>query len=425
MNLKNARQAAFESILAVVEKRQSLATIIDGMRPLVRPQDLALYQALTLGTLRDFAAISALRDTLLNTPLPEDDFPTVIILNLGIYQLLCMDLGDHGVVNETVKLSLKNKRTRMKNLINAILRRVQRERETLKAQLLDKAILNLPAWIARHYPDKAQAIALINRAHAPFTLRVASTMDRADYLAQYPDLKARINPLHPQAITLEKSVAVSQIPQFIDGRLSVQDAAAQWAATLLAPRNDERILDACAAPGGKTGHILELAPRALLIALDHDPKRLKKVQENLARLKLSATLKVADASKLETWWDKQAFDAILLDAPCSGSGVLRRHPDIAFLRTPEDRRTLPKTQYHLLTQLWQTLKDGGRLLYTTCSLQPRENQQLIEHFLAQNANAKLIPLTIPQTIDTGFGNLRLPSLNGDGFFYALITKQAL
>ena len=244
---------------------------------------------------------------------------------------------------------------------------------------------------------------------------------RAAWLAAHPD--ARANPLHPQAITLAHGANVQHIPGFNDGAVSVQDAAAQHAATLLAPQNGERILDACAAPGGKTGHLLELAPTANLLALDHDSERLARVKENLDRLGLRATLKTADAADTAAWWDGTPFDAILLDAPCSGSGVLRRHPDIAWLRTAADLKRLAMTQRQLLQRLWPTLKPGGRLLYTTCTILPHENQNNIRAFLAAHTDARLQTLNLPACTDTGYGSLHLPDDDGDGFYYALLHKS--
>lgn len=415
----NARQAALHTLIEVIGEQRSLAVILEPYKSKVSPQDQALYQALVYGTLREYRALSHIRDTMLSKPLQQDPTPNVI-LNLGLYQLLRMSLGDHGVVNETVKLAERNKCHALKGLINAILRRVQREREQWQ-QALDKAAHhNVPSWVSHYYPKDTLALGAIYRLPPPLTIRLNPKHSRADWLADYPDASA--NPLHPQAITLHSGSKVSDIPGFNQGIVSVQDAAAQIAATLLAPKNGERLLDACAAPGGKSSHLLELAPSASLTALDHDPKRLKKVRDNLNRLQQRAQLISADATKLRGWYDNTPYDAILVDAPCSGSGVIRRHPDIAWLRTETDLRRLPRTQSQLLTTLWRTLKPGGRLLYTTCSLQPRENQQLIEFFLAKHPNARLAPLDLPNTRDTGFGALRLPDEHGDGFFYSLLSK---
>ncbi|PIE82659.1 MAG: 16S rRNA (cytosine(967)-C(5))-methyltransferase [Cardiobacteriales bacterium] len=414
-----ARQAALNTILEVLTKKRSLAVILEPTKQKVGEQDRALYQALVYGTLREIRALGHVRDAMLDKPLQQNPIPR-LILNLGLYQLLRMSLGDHGVVNETVALAERNGCARAKGLINAILRRTQRERSQWQILLNQSAYLNVPEWVSRYYKDQTDTIGQAFSTPPPLTIRLRPNHSREQWIRQYP--QARINPLHPQAITLTTGTRVQDIPGFSQGIVSVQDAAAQIAATLLAPNNHERILDACSAPGGKTGHILELAPKAYVDALDHDPKRLKKVHDNLLRMNLHANLIRADASQLRHWYVNKPYNAILLDAPCSGSGVIRRHPDISWLRSEEDLKRLPRTQMQLLVTLWKTLKPGGRLLYTTCSLQPRENQQLIEQFLAKHSDARLADMNIPDTQDTGFGLLRLPDVDGDGFFYALLNK---
>ncbi|SUO94564.1 16S rRNA (cytosine(967)-C(5))-methyltransferase RsmB [Suttonella ornithocola] len=417
----NARQAALNTLYAVILEQESLNTLLAPTKAKVRSADRALYQALVYGALREYPALVSLRNRLLKSPLSAEQPQVGILLNLGIYQLLRMDLGDHGVINETVSLAAKNRVGNAKGLINAILRRVQRERENCLEKLNQYRIQNLPIWLASAYKMRANELATANLQQPPLTIRIRD--NREQWLQQHSEL-GYPNLLHPQAVTLHHGREVNDIPGFIEGQISVQDAAAQQAASLLAPKNGERILDACAAPGGKTGHLLELAPEAYLTALDNKAERLSRVEENLNRLQLKANLIRADASELKTWWNKQPFDAILLDAPCSGSGILRRHPDIAFLRTAADLKQLPKTQMRLLRQLWQTLKPGGRLLYTTCSILPRENQQLIEQFLLTEPQAQLSPIDVPYSEDTGHGLLRLPDAYGDGFFYALLHKQS-
>lgn len=414
-----ARQSALATLYAVIVDKKSLNPLLEKTKSAIRPLDQALYQQLVYGALREHHALSRLRDGLLNTPLSDKQITMGLILNLGIYQLLRLELGDHGIINETVNLCNNNGLQNAKGLCNAILRRIQRER-ALSQQLLDKyRIYNLPTWLASAYRQELNKLSAKQNLQAPYTLRVRTA--RQNYLKHHPNI-ATENPLHPQAITLKAPLAIQDIPEFLDGALSVQDASAQWAATLLAPQNGERILDACAAPGGKTGHILELAPNCELLALDKYPERLEKINDNLKRLKLHAKTQSADALDLDSWWDKIPFDRILLDAPCSGSGVLRRHPDIAFLRSQEDLKNYPKTQMQLLKTLWQTLKTNGILLYTTCSILPRENQQLIQQFLHLEPSARLKPLEIPFSQDTGFGTLHLPDDYGDGFFYALLQK---
>lgn len=416
-----AREAATRTIYQVIEEKQSLSQLLPLTKHKVREPDRALYAALVYGVLREYGALSALRDSLLSKPLNPKDIWPAYILNVGIYQLLRMQLGDHGVLNETVNLCKVFRVGQVRGLVNAILRRVQRSREDSLAQLERLKRHNLPDWLLVAHKTRANDLAQAFLQHPPMTLRIRAPETPAQWL-EASGLSGESNPLHPQALTLTPPQPVEKLLGFAEGACSVQDAAAQWAATLLAPKNGERLLDACAAPGGKTGHLLELAPEAQLIALDQDSVRLARVEENLARLQLKATCQTANAADTQIWWDKTPFDAILLDAPCSGSGVLRRHPDIGFLRSAKDLQQLPKTQYRLLSKLWATLKPGGRLLYSTCSIMPRENQLLIEQFLLSHTDATLIPSEVPLSDITPFGTLHYPDTYGDGFFYALLRK---
>lgn len=417
----NARIAAARTVEQVIVKKKSLDRLLPENRERVRPADRALYQALTYGTLREYGALCALRDSLLDAPLRADSAIVGIILNLGIYQLLRMSLGDHGVINETVNLSEPLNCASTRGLINAVLRRVQRARRPLLAELNQEKRLNLPQWLLAVHRERADALADIFSAPPPMTLRVRAPKTPKEWITDFSG-SAYINPLHPQAVTLTPACPVEMLPGFGEGQVSVQDAAAQWAATLLAAKNGERILDACAAPGGKTCHLLEHAPEADLLALDRCAVRLEKTRANLERLHLRAHCRVADATQVKNWWDGKAFDAILLDAPCSGSGILHRHPDIAWRRTTNDFRRLAKTQSQLLSKLWPTLAVGGRLLYVTCSILPRENQHVIERFLSAQSDARLLPITIPSAEASGFGVTHYPDREGDGFFYALIEK---
>lgn len=402
----NGRAAALKVLDGVINGGQSLSALLPAAKVATRPADQALLSALVYGTLREYRALHKLVSGLLRAPLPAEDCSSQL-LNLGAFQLLRLQLGDHGVLNEMVNLAGRRV-PRHKNLVNAILRRIQREREALRLELDRLAPLNLPPWLRRKFPQ----IADINRLPPPFTLRLAPGLDRDEFCARQPG--ARANPLHPRAVTLEPPPPLAELAEFQSGRASVQDASAQWCATLLQPQNGERILDACAAPGGKTGHLLELAPGAELLALDSDPARLERVAENLQRLGQRATLKAADARRPADWWDGQPFDAILLDAPCSGSGVLRRHPDIGFLRTALDLQQFPRVQRQLLEALWPTLKPGGRLLYSTCSILAAENEELLAAFRADHDDARAEALPIAA--------LHLPDRNGDGFFYGLLHK---
>lgn len=417
----DARQAALETVLDVIKRKRSLSQLMPMQRGRVLSADQGLYQALVYGTLREHEALTSVRHDLLSAPLQRQADVIGTIINLGLFQLLRLQLGDHGVINETVTLANTNRCAQARGLINAVLRRAQRERESCQAKLNQRRTYNLPAWLKAVYPDDKAHLADAYTLVPPFTLRLSPRIERAQWLDANPD--ARANLLAPQAVTIPAGSTVINNDGFTQGDYSVQDAAAQLATILLEPRNGERILDACAAPGGKTGHLLELAPKATLTALDHDSERLAQVRTNLERLDQTATLHHADAAHLDDWWDGTPFDAVLLDAPCSGSGVIRRHPDIAFLRSRRDLQHYPIQQRRLLEALWHTVKPGGRLLYVTCSILPGEGAELIRTFLAEHADVHLRPLTHPRCRDTGHGLLHLPDSDGDGFFYALLDKR--
>lgn len=416
----NARQAALETILSVIKRKQSLSQLMPAQRSNVLSADQGLYQALVYGTLREFEALSSIRDELLSTPLERQADVIGTIINLGLYQLLRMQLGDHGVINETVTLAKDNRCPQARGLINAILRRAQREREQCRNQLDRRKAYNLPAWLKAAFPEDKAALADAYTCQPPFTLRLSPSIDRRQWLKDHPT--AHENPLAPQAVTIPAGSNIINSEEFMRGSLSVQDGAAQLATLILNPQNDECVLDACAAPGGKTCHILEYALQAKVTALDQASERLEQVQENLNRLGQTATLKATDAAHLDDWWDGTPFDAILLDAPCSGSGVIRRHPDIAYLRSRRDLQQFPDEQMRLLEALWKTLKSGGRLMYVTCSILPAEGEELVKKFLAGNSNAQLRQLSHSACRDTGHGLLHLPDEHGDGFFYALLDK---
>ncbi|MDO4434976.1 MAG: 16S rRNA (cytosine(967)-C(5))-methyltransferase RsmB [Cardiobacteriaceae bacterium] len=415
----NARHAAFLTLEAVIVEQQTLSKLIPHYRQRVFDADKALYQALCYGVLREFRALSVLRDQMLSNTLPSQN-PANILLNIGIYQLLRMNLGDHGVLNETVKLAHKYS-LRYKGLVNAILRRVQREREQWQSALNQQQHANLPTWLRTLYPEHRERIAQTISTPPPLTLRLNHKLNRTDWLHLHPE--AHANPIHPQAITLPHGSQLEDYPDFAAGKLSVQDASAQHATIILNPQAGERILDACAAPGGKTGHVLEWAD-VEMVALDIEEERLERVQQNLSRLQKSAQLICADAIQLKHWYDGKPYDGILLDAPCSGSGVLRRHPDISWLRSKTDLQQYPKVQLSLLLALWQTLKVGGRLLYTTCSILPQENEKVIAAFLTQTPNARERLLQLEHAENRLHGALHLPSEHGDGFYYALLEKTA-
>jgi 16S rRNA (cytosine967-C5)-methyltransferase len=352
-----------------------------------------------------------------------------------------MRTPDHAAVSETVNVTKALKKPWAKNLVNAVLRSYQRQAEELgnKVEKNEVAKFAHPQWwldsIKKNWPvDKRwQQILLANNKNPPMTLRLnTSHINREDYLALLAqhEIGATAAKYSAEGIYLEKPIAVSLLPLFAEGKVSVQDEAAQLAAILLNPQKGERILDACAAPGGKTLHLLEREKDLDLLAIDIEPARLEKIQENLNRTRLNAQLLAANAFDPDSWWDKKLFDRILLDAPCSASGVIRRHPDIKLLRQRDDIKKLTQEQTQILNALWPLLKSGGMLLYATCSVLAEENTLQIQHFLQQHTDARLQPINSAWGEQQIAGTQIFPGDGGqngengmDGFFYALIQKQ--
>lgn len=398
-------------------------------------QDQALLRDLCFGSLRWHERISAILAQLLSKPMKAADKDVECVLRIGLYQLIYQRTPDHAAVNETVKAVKKLRKQWAEKLVNGVLRSFLREQESVLARIdqQDTARYAVPAWllarIREAWPDDWQKVLTASNAHAPMTLRVNQQhVTTAAYLAELlaVGIHAETVEAVPSALTLHKAVGVEQLPRFADGVVSVQDAAAQLAALLLPCEAGMRVLDACAAPGGKTAHLLETTPHLQLMALDSSAARLQRVHENLQRLNLTATVVAADAGDVGQWWDGKAFDRILLDAPCSATGVMRRHPDIKVLRRDTDIAALQQEQARLLQALWATLKPGGLLLYATCSILPDENAHQIARFLAQQADAECIALSGEWGRTVSVGRQILPSDAGmDGFYYALLRKSTI
>ncbi|MDX1454968.1 MAG: 16S rRNA (cytosine(967)-C(5))-methyltransferase RsmB [Gammaproteobacteria bacterium] len=434
------RAAAARGIARVIQGgslNDLLPAILAGHR---EPADRALIQELVYGSLRFAPRIEFLLTELLDRPVRKREPRVHALLMVGLYQLLYMRTADHAAVSETVEAARLMKKPWAAGLVNAVLRRVQRERDALEAKADAHPVGRSahPAWMLEQFqqdwPDDWESIVEANNSRAPMTLRVnAQRGSRDAYLGKLADagIAADAHSLAVDGVTLETPTDVSKLPGFVTGEVSVQDAAAQLVADVVHPEAGQRIVDACAAPGGKTGHLLERQPDlATLVALDRDPDRLDRVAENLARLELSATLKAADAARLDEWWQSdvaeqpEPFDVVLLDAPCSGTGVIRRHPDIKLLRRPKDIASLESQQARLLDMLWHTLKPGGRLVYTTCSVLRAENERQVANFIQRHDAAVSLPISSDWGRPAGFGRQVLPGEAGmDGFFYAVILKD--
>lgn len=390
------------------------------------PRVLAAAQHLAYGTLRRAGRLRFFLAALAGRPLAPPELLGPLLV--GLFELDTEACPAYAAVNETVAMVGRD-HPRARGFANALLRNFQRRRAALegRAQEEDEARWNFPAWWLQRlkdaYPARWQDIVTTQNGHPPMTLRV--NRRRVDTTAYADLLRAAGHACRqtgPQALTLEKPVPVGELPHFADGWVSVQDLGAQWAAPLLDCTDGMRVLDACAAPGGKTAHLLEL--HALdLTALDRDARRLETVRESLARLGLQAEVLQADAGQPDTWWGGQPFDRVLLDAPCTASGVVRRHPDGKWLKRAEDMQQLATEQARLLDALWPLLRPGGKMLYATCSLLPGENQAQIGAFLARHPDASAEPMPLPGQDDLNAPGQLLPGPETDGFFYARLLKR--
>jgi 16S rRNA (cytosine967-C5)-methyltransferase len=428
------RAAAATALARVIRDGVSLNTALAEGMPRVVPRDQGLLQELCYGTLRWYPRLRLLVGALLAKPLKAADADIAALLACALYQLIWTRMPAHAAVNETVAACVALGKPWAKGLANAVLRRFGRERAALEAALADDPEYRSahPRWLAdvlrAAWPAQADALFAANNGRAPMTLRVnLDKTRREDYLQALASAGIGALPTAngDAGIQLTAAVAVSQLPGFDGGLASVQDEAAQLAAILLDLAPGQRVLDACCAPGGKTGHILEREPGiAELVAIDSDAARLQRVRDNLQRLGLTATLQTADARDTAHWWDGEPFARILLDAPCSGSGVIRRHPDIKLLRTLADIAQFAALQLELLNCLWPLLAPAGKLLYATCSVLPAENDEVIAQFTASRTDVDSLPIATNAGRASACGRQLLPQIDGhDGFYYALLQKR--
>ena len=428
-----ARDTAVQVLQQVITRGRSLATVMPVLLSNLPVSERGLCQELSYGTLRWQPRLEQLLKRLLNKPLKAKDRDIQLLMLIGLYQLDQLEIPHHVAVSETVAVAKRLKKAWARGLVNAVLRRFLREKEQLVAALKEnkKAIYAHPEWlldaIIEDWPGQWQAIAEANNGRPPMTLRVNRQHGtREEYLDRLQDegLTAHSVKYADEAITLEKPVAVERLPGFNAGLVSVQDAAAQLAAGLLDLHPGQKVLDACAAPGGKSSHILEHCPEVELTALDLEPERLERVRENLDRLKLKAALIAGDAANPTSWWDGEQYDRILLDAPCSATGVIRRHPDIKVLRRADDISQLITLQAEILASMWSLLKPGGLLLYATCSIFKGENEQQLAKFLVDREDSYELPLNVEWGQKRQVGRQILPGQDGmDGFYYACLRKD--
>ena len=427
--MSNVRAQAAHTLYQVVDKGVSLSAALPRYSRDLNPKDKALMQHICFGVLRYLPSLEFYCQQLLEQPLKGKSRVYQFLLYVGLYQLQHMRVPEHAAVAETVNALKSMRATGLKGLVNAVLRNFQRHQQVLEeqAQQIDACKYNHPGWfikkIKRDYPEQWQDIIANNQQQAPMWLRVNNRLnDRQAYASKLTadDIDFELNDQFIDAIRLSKAMDVFALPEFSQGACSVQDAAAQQAARILAPQDGELILDACAAPGGKTCHILELAD-AKVVALDADIERLDRVRENLFRIHADAELICAQAQETESWYQGEQFDRILLDVPCSATGVIRRHPDIKWLRRSADIEELAKVQKQILEAVWPLLKTGGVLVYATCSVLSEENQSQVKAFLDSHSDARHEPLNETDTpLQPGW---QLLPGETDGFYYAKIIKQ--
>ena len=419
------RVSAARVLDVVLHRGRSLkATLAAALPALADPRDRALVEAIVFTALRQRARFDAALEAWLAKPLGARDHELRALLHAGFAQL-SLGMPDHAVVAATVDAARALGRPHQAGLVNAVLRRAQREGLPAAG---DEAAW--PRWLAQRirtdWPGQADAIFAASAEEAPMWLRVhARATTRDGYLERLHEagIDGQVDASLPDAIRLDAALPVQQLPGFDDGVVSVQDGAAQRVADALSPRPQARVLDACAAPGGKAAHLAERDPSLRILALDVDSRRVRRMQDGFARLKLDIEAAAVDATRPDTWWDGVPFDAILLDAPCSATGIVRRQPDVLLHRRETDIAALVDAQATLLDAAWPMLAAGGTLLYATCSILREENAAQVEAFLARTADAALEPLEAGFGHDTGFGAQRLPGEAGmDGFFYARLRK---
>lgn len=429
----NTRLTAVRILTSVVKDGKSLGDLLRTAQESMDVRDAALLQELTFGVCRWCFRLEALLNPLQKKPLRNKDTDVKILLWTALYEILYMRTPDYAVVDSYAGLTNKIRKRWARGFLNATLREFLRQQQDLikKIDTGSASRHSLPDWIhqsiQKDWPEHAESIYLASNKRAPLVLRVnEAQINRQDYRSSLDKASLGSHPaeLGKVSLVLETNTRVTGLPGFAEGHFSVQDSSAQLAASLLDPKPGERVLDACAAPGGKTGHLLELQADIELIAIDNEAHRLARVEENLSRLKLVADCRCADAGDLEQWWDKNQFDAILLDAPCSALGVLRRHPDIRLLRRQSDIKALAQQQKQLLSALWPTLKAGGRLIYATCSVLKQENEQTIGKFLDSMEDAQEQAIEADWGIKCQYGRQILPGqYDSDGFYYAILVKN--
>ena len=420
---------------AVIHEGRSLGEaieqVLEGKN--ISPQDRGFIQTLSFGVVRWYWQLEEQLSPLLNKPIKKKERLIKYVLLLGIFQIQHLQTPAHAAVSDTVKCCQQLGKQWAKNLVNACLRNFLRQLDNETQTYLEPTKhFSHPQWmiekIQTAWPEHIEDILFANNHAAPLCLRVnPKNCTRDDYLKhlQNAEIHATKDPYSSIGVRLEKSLPVQMLPKFDQGWASVQDTASQLITQFLHVSENQRVLDACAAPGGKTSLLMENSPNNILMhAVDISGERNNRLKNTLARLQLNAQIISGDASKPEKWWDQKPYQRILVDAPCSGLGVIRRHPDIKHLRKADDLIELRKSQIAILDACWQLLDNEGILLYTTCSILPEENEEQIDAFLQRTDNAKILPIEHPMALALTYGKQSLPGISDmDGFYYCLIYKQ--
>lgn len=430
IKLKNTRAQAARLIAQLMANQSSLANLIPKYLPTINEQDTGLFKELCFGSMRYFPRLAGIANQLIKKPLKEKDHDIYALLILGLYQLSYTRVPDHAALAATVDASVELRKHWAKSFINGVLRQYQRHADSLTDNLSEAERFSHPDWflgmVKKRWPDHIDQIVVANNTQPPMTLRVnrlKTSRDNYLSLLAQQGIDAKACQFSADGINLGHAKAVEQLPEFSQGWASVQDESAQLAAGLMVIEDGDRVLDACCAPGGKTCHLLEQGTTAEVHGLELVEGKLERVEQNLQRLGLDATLFAGDAAEPEHWFDGQQYDKILLDAPCSATGVIRRNPDVKLMRQPEDIHVLAELQLRILTALWPLLKPGGRLVYATCSIMPQENSLLVKRFVEQTNDCQHLPIAAGWGIEQPFGRQILTGLqDGDGFFYACIEK---
>lgn len=424
----NLRALAAKVIFQVLEKGGSLSVALpEQQQKLQSGKDKALLAELCYGVMRHLPQLDKLISDCMSKPMKGKQRIVHQLLLIGCYQLYFTRIPAHAAISETAEACRQLKFEGLVKVVNGVLRNLQRNQAPLPTDN-DTLAFNTPAWLIKKlkdaYPDTWQQVIEQSHQRPPMWLRNNQlSQTREQYLALLGEQEIIATAGNSvEAILLDNPIDVALLPGFAAGAASVQDGAAQWAATLLAPQANDLVLDACAAPGGKTCHLLETENGIDLVAVDFDAKRLERVQQNLDRLSLKAKVCHGDAANIPSWWKGEQFDRILLDAPCSATGVIRRHPDIKWLRKQADIEELASLQSQILDHCWQWLKPGGTLVYATCSILPQENSEQIRAFLARTQDATLVPIAQQLNSDDIGWQITPGQDNMDGFYYARLVK---